>query len=291
MAFYGKLVRGEPCISESSLKLKNYLQNIESNINDMAIVRAATYLGISIRECVRKEGMERYMKLIKKFVKIILAGITAVAVLSVILCFYDLMPLHHNNTKGNTDYVWTSNARWVKLTEGISWGRFDEDGFNNPEVIENPDIIIVGSSHMEATEIFYDQTVCALLSDKLENENSVYNLGISGHDFFKTCQYLPTNLSMYGKPPKIAIIETSTVNLTKGQVEQALNGTVVRTESHDSGVMGTLQKIPFFRTVYHQYTAGLLNVFMPESNFEVCNDDMENGRGNGEIDFSLCSVV
>ncbi len=163
------------------------------------------------------------MKAVKGLGKTVLAGIVAIAILSGIMCLYDLMPVHYENPNGNTDYVWEANAPWVKLTEGISWGRFDSNGYNNPAVIDDPDIIIVGSSHMEATNVFFDQTVCALLTKKLDNRYSIYNLGISGHHLFKLCQYLPTNLKMHAAPPKVAIIETSTVSVSAENVRKMLN--------------------------------------------------------------------
>ena len=163
------------------------------------------------------------MAFVKYLGRTVLAGIVAVAILSGIMCLYDLTPVHHENPNGNTDYVWEANAPWVKLTEGISWGRFDSNGFNNPAVINDPDIIIVGSSHMEATNVFFNQTICALLTSKLDNRYSIYNLGISGHHLFKVCQYLPVNLKMHDTPPKVAIIETSTVSVSAENVRKMLN--------------------------------------------------------------------
>ena len=94
------------------------------------------------------------MKIIRMAGKLILAGITAAVILSAIMFAYDILPVHYENTKGNTDFTWEPNGIWVKMTEGISFGKFDSDGFNNPQVIHNPDIVIVGSSHMEATNVF-----------------------------------------------------------------------------------------------------------------------------------------
>ena len=215
------------------------------------------------------------MKIIKSICKIVLAGITASIILSGFLFLYDIMPVHYENKKGNTDYVWQSNAIWVKLTEGISWGRFDSDGFNNPVVIKNPDIIILGSSHMEATNIFYNQTVTSLLANKLNDRYSVYNLGISGHHFFKVCQYLPINLKMHDTAPKIAIIETSSVNVSEENVQKVFNFEVDHTPSHATGLVGILQKIPVFRCLYHQFEGGLLNIFMQRDSTPKLMDDEE----------------
>ena len=213
------------------------------------------------------------MKVIKSLGKTVLAGIVAIAILSGIMCLYDLRPVHHENPQGNTDYVWEANAPWVKLTEGISWGRFDSDGYNNPIVINDPDIIFVGSSHMEATNVFYNQTMCALLTKKLDNRYSIYNLGISGHHLFKVCQYLPVNLKMHSIAPKVAIIETSSVSVSAENVKKMLNFEVDHTPSHATGVIGILQKNPFFRNVYSQIESGLLNLFINKNDKAIQIDD------------------
>lgn len=107
------------------------------------------------------------MKLIKLFTKTALAGITAVASLSLLMCFYSITPVHIENPKGNTDYVWIPNSRWVQMTEGISWGRFDSNGFNNLNVVDEPDIVVLGSSHMEAKNVMQDQNAAYLLAERL----------------------------------------------------------------------------------------------------------------------------
>lgn len=204
------------------------------------------------------------MKILKGFGKIVLAGLLSIAILSIIMCFYSLLPVHIENEKGNTDYVWPANSVWVKATEGISWGKFDANGFNNLSVINNPDIIILGSSHMEACNVMQNQTTAYLLNTKL-NGDFTYNMGISGHNFFKVCQYIPSNLELFDEIPKVVVIETSTVNIQQENVNQILTHTIEHAPSHGTGLIGTLQKIPFLRTVYQQIDSGLLKLFMPSS--------------------------
>ena len=214
------------------------------------------------------------MKVIKCIGKILCAGVVAVIILSGIMCFYSLMPLHHENYNENTDYTYTPNSIWVKFTEGISWGRFDSDGYNNPEVVNNPDIIVLGSSHMESVNVFFNESVSGRLKDMFKNRYTVYNMGISGHNFFKVCQYLPVNLGKYEIPPKIAIIETSNLWISKNNVEKVFKHEVEHTPSHDTGILAMLQRVPFFRNIYQQIDGGLLNVFIPErENDRVDIDD------------------
>ena len=209
------------------------------------------------------------MKVIRFILKVVAAGIVAIIILCGMQLFYKVSPVHEENIKGNTDYVWPANSIWVKATEGISFGKIDENGFNNKSVVDNPDIIILGSSHMEATNVMQNENAAYLLSERLKGEYSVYNMGISGHHFFKVCQYIPANLTLYEKTPKLLIIETDTVSISQKDVDNVISSSVEHTPSYSTGIIGTLQKIPFFRTVYHQMEEGLLKLFMTDSNNRV----------------------
>lgn len=199
------------------------------------------------------------MKTVSDCAKVLSAGIVAVAILSMLMCGYSLMPVHSENKKGNTDYVWQPNSVWVKMTEGISWGKFDSNGYNNLKTHNNADIVVLGSSHMEATNVMQNENAAYLLEKNLKGKYSVYNMGISGHNFIKVCQYLPKNLE---RSPKIAVIETSGVSINGEQTESVLNSTVEHTKSYSTGIIGVLQKIPFFRVVYTQMVKGLAELFI-----------------------------
>ena len=208
---------------------------------------------------------------------VVAAWIVSAVILSLLLLLYSVTPVHVENTKGNTDYVWTPNSIWIKATEGIAFGQYDAQGFNNENVIENPDILILGSSHMEASNVLQTENAAYILKELLKEKYSVYNMGISGHHFFKTCQYLPKNLSLFSKSPKYIVIETSTVNVSEKNIDDIKNKTVKHTKSYDSGIIGTLQKVPYFRLVYFQYDGGLLKIFAPnreKKKFAQSKDDV-----------------
>ncbi len=204
------------------------------------------------------------MKLIIKLFRIILAGITAFIILCILFTFYDLMPPHISSKLGNTDYVWPANAPWIKLTEGISCGRFDGQGFNNIKVIDNPDILVLGSSHMEAVDVTQNKNTAFLLQKKIGDRKTVYNMGISGHALTKVLQYLPDTLKIYTRVPEILIIETSNLSFSPESVNEVLKCEVERTVSHDSGLIFALQKLPFLRLMYHQGKNGLIDLLVPE---------------------------
>lgn len=222
------------------------------------------------------------MKIIKYLGEICLAGILSCIIISICLCFYSYSSIHIENENGNTDYIWIPDSNWVTVDEGIAWGKIDANGFNNLRAINNPDIIIVGSSHMEAKNVKQDENVCFQLNEMFEGKYDVYNMGISGHHIYKVCQYLPASLERFEKIPKVVIIETDTVELSSEMVENALNGTVEFTPSYSSGIIGFLQKIPILRVMHHQIEDGILDLFMQktekfeETDFAV--DELEELR-------------
>ena len=200
------------------------------------------------------------MKPIKTLFRTVLAGLTALAILCVLMLGYYYIPLRENNSKQNTDYVWAKNAPWVSLTEGVSFGMTDADGFINKDVVENPDILLLGSSHTESMNVLQNENMCALLNDKFDGKYSAYNMGISGHNIYKVVQYLNATLNIYPKVPKYVIIETGDVALTDVDVHQALSGEVKKTKVVDTGLLYQMQKVPYFRMMYHQLDTGMLKM-------------------------------
>lgn len=202
------------------------------------------------------------MKHIKTLFKTVFAGIVALAILCALMFGYYFIPLRENNPKQNTDYVWAKNTPWVNLTEGVSFGVTDTNGFINKEVVENPDILFLGSSHTESMNVLQNKNMCALLNDKFDGKYRAYNMGISGHTIYKVVQYLNTTLNIYQKAPKYIIIETSDVALNEAAVQQALSGEVKKTEVVDAGLIAQMQKVPYFRMMYHQLDTGMLDMLM-----------------------------
>lgn len=200
------------------------------------------------------------MKPIKTLFKTVFAGLTALAILCVLMLGYYFIPLRENNSKQNTDYVWAKNTPWVSLTEGVSFGMTDAEGFINKDVVNNPDILFLGSSHTESMNVLQSENMCALLNDKFDGKYSAYNMGISGHTIYKVVQYLNATLNIYQNAPKYVIIETGDVALTDVDVHQALSGEVKKTKVVDTGLLYQMQKVPYFRMMYHQLDTGMLKM-------------------------------
>ena len=205
------------------------------------------------------------MKIVKQLGKMVGAAIVAVIILSLIISVYSTSPLRVENPQGNTDYVWKPDSLWMNMSEGISFGKMDGKGFNNLEVIEDPDIILLGSSHIESKNVNQHENTAYYLSERVEGRYSAYNMGISGHTIYKVCQYLPKTLSLYqGHVPKYVVIETDDIALTQTGVDEVMNHTVEKTPVYDTGLVATLQKIPAFRLFYHQLDSGMKEMLLPE---------------------------
>ena len=195
---------------------------------------------------------------------VVAAWIVSAVIISLLLLLYSVTPIHVENIKGNTDYVWKPNSIWIKATEGIAFGQYDAQGFNNKNVVENPDVLVLGSSHMEATNVLQTENAAYILGELLKEKYSIYNMGISGHHFYKVCQYLPKNMSLFSKAPKYVVIETSAVSVSEKNIDDIKNKKVKHTKSYDTGIIGALQKVPYFRLVYLQSSKGLLKIFVPD---------------------------
>lgn len=198
------------------------------------------------------------LKVIKYLGKFIVAAIVAVLILSLIFSVYYLVPLRVENPDKNTDYKWESGAPWIRMEEGVSAGIYDANGFSNLEVVDNPDVLILGSSHMEAANVPQDQNTTSYLSQLMDGEMTVYNMGISGHTFAKVCQYIPQTLEVYDKAPKYIVIETSGTSITADEAQKILDHSIEKTSVSKNQVLNLFQRVPFFRTMYYQLDGGLI---------------------------------
>ena len=120
------------------------------------------------------------MKRVKFLLKIIVAALTAAVILSVFCSVYYCIPVHIDNPDHNTDYIWPPGSSWSIMTEGFAHGTMDSRGYNNLQVIDDPDILFLGSSHIEAMNVPQAKSASSVLQQLLGKQYTVYNMGISG---------------------------------------------------------------------------------------------------------------
>ena len=97
--------------------------------------------------------------------KIILAGVVTIAILSAFSVVYYHTGLRIPSDSGNTDYHWEPNTLISNMKESYSWIITDVNGYNNVSVPDSVDILLMGSSHMEAFEVSQNDNTAAEYDD------------------------------------------------------------------------------------------------------------------------------
>lgn len=194
--------------------------------------------------------MNRLVKVAKVITKIMVAGVLALAILSLFVYGYSYTGVHVTNTTHATDYTW-ENRQWRStMIEGFSWLHVDENGYNNQIIPETIDVLVMGSSHMEGFNVGKNENAVELLRKEL-TEWSFYNIGISGHDIYRCVDNVAYALDCY-QPSKYVIIETSTVDLDEESMKAVIDGTAQPIPSYDTGLMYHMQKLPAVKWVFKQ---------------------------------------
>lgn len=191
---------------------------------------------------------------LKNAVKFGLAGITAFLILNIFCLVYYKLPVHITTKTGVTDYMWEKHIYYSKMTEGFGYGKMNNEGFNNlQDYNAQPiDILVMGSSQMEGTNVPQNKTTTALLNAFFNGTKYVYNIGISGHTFPHIVNNIETAVQYY-KPNEYIVIEIGSTQFNIQDLEASINGTLKRIPSYDNKIVFFLQKIPYLRLIYNQY--------------------------------------
>ena len=189
------------------------------------------------------------MKRIQCIVKLVIAGIISLFFLSLFVLVFCNTGIHVNNPAGYTDYRWIPNQKKSTMIEGYSWLRMDNNGFNNSFIPDQIDILILGSSHMEAVNVSQSDNSASKLA-LLIPEKKVYNIGISGHDIYRCANNLRNAVNEFN-PTEYIVIETDRVVLEKEKMEMVVNGEMAPIPSYDTGLLFFLQKLcPALKPIY-----------------------------------------
>lgn len=194
------------------------------------------------------------VKILRWILKVVLAGIISLIVMSIITVVYSHTGVHVSNPTGATDYKWESCQFRSNMAEGFSWLWLNGDGFNNSfdfADMSGTDILLMGSSHMEAVNVPKDKNVGYLLNENLP-EWTTYNIGISGHTIYQCVNNLSAAISYY-QPRSYVVIETDRVKLDEEQMMEVLEHSLAKITSHESGFLYAVQKyIPCFLPLYRE---------------------------------------
>lgn len=187
--------------------------------------------------------------------KAAVAGCLAFLLLSLFCFFYSNVPVHYANPTGSTEYRWEANRFYSRFTEGFALGKTNNDGFNNlldytPG--ETIDILLMGSSHMEAFNVAQDENTASVLNRLFDGDKYVYNIGTAGHTLPYCVKHLGSALDTY-VPAQYVLLETVSLNLSPADMEGALDGSLADIPSYTGGLVGLLQRVPLLRLLYTKY--------------------------------------
>ncbi len=215
-------------------------------------------------------------KTIRNILKYVISLGIAFIILTAFCFFYSNIPVHYKCTDGATDYVWKANEFYSIGTEGFSWGKTNNEGYQN--ILDynentNVDILIMGSSHMEARQVAMKESTAGLLNSMLEE--NVYNIGTSGHTFLTCVSNLEAAIKKYN-PTDYIIIETDSVTFSNDNIESTIKGNLEEIESYNEGIIGILQQNQFLRLLYSQIEILLSN--------NISNDVEEKDILNTRVD-------
>lgn len=193
------------------------------------------------------------MKTIRWLLKACISGCITLFLLSGVTNIYNYTGVHIANPDRTTDYTWEPNQLKSNMTEGFARFRMDSCGFNNTESSqkERVDILLMGSSHMEAVQVPQTDNVASRLN-QIFPELYTYNIGMSGHVIYNNVSNMADAVSVYN-PAQYVLLETGTVELKEDDMEKVIGGVFPRIPSYDNGIVYLIQKkIPAVKCIYKQ---------------------------------------
>ncbi|MDL2250611.1 hypothetical protein LJC51_08165 [Lachnospiraceae bacterium OttesenSCG-928-J05] len=185
-------------------------------------------------------------------IKVVIAAILAFFVVNIFCIFYYNIPLRQSLTSDITDYKWKANAYQSRLTEGYGYGHIDSNGYNNDKSLaeeKQPDVLIVGSSHMEGFQISQKKNMAFSLNTLLDVDNlSTYSIGISGHTLLTNFSNIDNILK--DKSPQYIVFETENISFDSESISRVINNNLPSIGGSER--FEALSQIPYLRLLYLQ---------------------------------------
>lgn len=225
----------------------------------------------------------------KYILKILCAALISFIVLNLFCLMYYNVPVHYTNPDGSTDYFWDHNYFYARMTEGIGYGKTNNEGLMNEFDYEqemNIDVLVMGSSHIENQYIPMQDNVVSLLND-MDNEKTYYNLGVSGHNFRTCVSNLVSALNKY--QPEYAVLETDTLMFENDDIDAVINGDWEKISSSSNNLVIAAQHIPFIRLMASQLESFIDNGTNTKYDTAFLTDNLDVEYTNKLLDY-ICSI-
>ena len=203
------------------------------------------------------KGKNIMKKIAAYLFKCIIAGAISLVLLSLFSLVYYNPPIATEQPDSVTNYRFVPNKNWSFMLEGVGFGKTDNLGYNNAYYNDclDPDIVFIGSSHLEALQVPQDANCVYILNqmlneDKEEDNNfKCINLGVSGHSFEVSAsnfKYVADKFS----DAKYILIETSNVEFSPEVLDDVIAGKFHTPIEKKGFIAESAQKIPFIRLMY-----------------------------------------
>ncbi len=197
------------------------------------------------------------MKKITEIVfKCIIAGIISVTLLSILSLIYYNPPVAIQQPDLITNFKFKENSNWSYMLEGFGHGVTDDFGYNNAYYTDctEPDIVFVGSSHLEAIQVPQKENCVYLLNEKFDKDTLSYNnfkclnLGVSANAFEVSVSNFPYVLEKYNNA-KYIVIETANVEFSPAMLDEIAQGKFRATEAEKGFARKIILSIPYIRLI------------------------------------------
>lgn len=214
--------------------------------------------------------------------KCIIAGIISITLLSMFSLIYYNPPIAIQQPDLITNFKFKENSNWSYMLEGFGHGKTDKLGYNNAYYMDcsNPDIVFVGSSHLEALQVPQEDNCVYLLNEKFDkdtlphNDFKCLNLGVSAHAFEVSLSNFEYVIDKY-KEAKYIVIETSNVEFSPTMLDEIAEAKFHAPEEEKSFIEKMALKVPYFRLLYkkiNEATAAKKEVVVATNDFN--NNDI-----------------
>ena len=204
--------------------------------------------------------------------KCFVAAVISVALLSLISMVYYNPPIAVEQPNGVTNFKYTPDTSWSFMWEGYGHGKTDSIGYNNAyyDNLTDPDIVFVGSSHMEALQVPEDKNCVYVLNEKFDKDDSkdndykCFNLGMSGH-FFEITASNYRYIAQEYKDAKYIVLEAFNVEYSPEMLDNMLAEKYREPIEKKGFIAETVQKVPFFRLMYKKLNETMSVSVAPET--------------------------
>lgn len=187
--------------------------------------------------------------------------------------FYFNMPIRYPNPYGTTDFSWNPDTLYMQCKEGFGYGQTNNEGFNNSIDYKEKmpiDVLLMGSSQVRGYEVGWKKTMTERLG-ALMPEKTIYNIGMSSHEFLRCCCNLEAALDRYA-PANAVVMETDRIQFTSDELLEAIDETIPKMEGSFPWLLVLMERNQLIRTVKKQ-----LEDILEQSDQKEGLKDAENG--------------